>query len=83
MWLVALRKHMGLWIERVPTDDNISDLLSRESYGLMRAMGAVWVAPKPDEAFREPCKLESIAMDVLVLALEHKRWCIKNKKKKK
>ena len=58
---------MGFWIERIPTDDNISDLPSRESYGLMRAMGAVWVAPKLDEAFREPCIWESNAMDDPVL----------------
>lgn len=71
--LFALRKHMGLCIERVPTDDNISDLPRRESYGLMRAMGAVWAAPKLDEAFREPCKLGSISIDDPALALEHKR----------
>ena len=36
---------MHIWIERVPSDDNISDLPSRESYGLMTELGAKWRAP--------------------------------------
>ena len=36
---------MHIWIERVPSDDNISDLPSRESYELMRELGAKWRAP--------------------------------------
>ena len=36
---------MHLWIERVPTSENIADLPSREEYGLMEAIGAQWVPP--------------------------------------
>ena len=36
---------MHLWIERVPTCENIADLPSREEYGLMEAIGAQWVPP--------------------------------------
>ena len=36
---------MGLWIDRVPSDDNLSDLPSREEYELLYSMGAVWREP--------------------------------------
>ena len=37
---------MHLWFERVASDDNLSDLPSREEYGLVERLGAVWRAPK-------------------------------------
>ena len=64
---------MGLWIERVLTDDNVSDLPSRESYALMNEMKAVWVAPKLDKAFHTPSTWESVALDDQVWALEKER----------
>ena len=45
IWSFALLHRMGIWIERVPSDDNISDLPSRESHALLKAMGAVWRPP--------------------------------------
>ena len=30
------------WLERVPTDDNISDLPSRTEYRLLEELGAQW-----------------------------------------
>jgi hypothetical protein len=62
VWLLALRRRFGIWIERVPTDDNISDLPSRESYALLRQMGAQWVQPVLDHAFVRPCEWESVAI---------------------
>ena len=76
IWLLALRRKMDLWIERVPTDDNVSDLPSRESYGLMEALSAVWVAPRLDSSFREPTKWESVALHGQVWALSTKRKII-------
>ena len=34
-----------VWVERVPTDDNISDLPSRFEYDMLNELGAVWRAP--------------------------------------
>ena len=53
LWLHAARFGYGLWIERVASKDNISDLPSRESYRLLEEMGAAWVEPKLDNAFLE------------------------------
>ena len=64
---------MGLWIERVPTDDNFSDLPSRESYALITEMKAVRVASKLDKAFQTPSTWETVALDDQVRALEKER----------
>ena len=32
IWLQAARLHMELWVDRVPTEENIADLPSREEY---------------------------------------------------
>ena len=34
-----------MWIERVATDDNISDLPSREEYAPLKKLGAQWRPP--------------------------------------
>ena len=62
VWLHAARTGYGIWVERVPTKDNIADLPSRESYGLLQAMGARWVEPVMDDAFLEPTKWEHAAL---------------------
>lgn len=62
VWLHAARTGYGIWVERVPTKDNIADLPSRESYGLLQAMGARWVEPVMDDAFLEPTKWEHVAL---------------------
>ena len=45
IWLHVYKCKTRLWIERVPTADNISDCPSRGDYGLMREIGAVWCKP--------------------------------------
>ena len=45
IWSIALRGRFGLWVERVPTDDNIADLPSREDYRLLYKLGAKWRKP--------------------------------------
>ena len=42
-----------LWIERVCSKDNISDLPSREDHGLLKELGAVWRPPLISKAFME------------------------------
>ena len=44
--LQAYHLKLHLWIERVPSDENISDLPSRCHYQLMRELGAVHRKPK-------------------------------------
>ena len=48
---------MELHIVRVPTDDNISDLPSREVYGLVKELGAKWQPPEIAELFLSECAL--------------------------
>jgi len=45
IWTLALMYGMGLWIDRVPSDDNLADLPSREEYKLLHKLGAVWRKP--------------------------------------
>ena len=41
----ALMQRFQLWVYRVPTDDNLSDLPSRNEYGILRELEAVWHEP--------------------------------------
>ena len=47
----AVKNRTHVWVERVGTDDNISDLPSRESYGLMYEFGAEWREPRLSNLF--------------------------------
>ena len=51
---------MHLWLERVPTDDNISDLPSRESYVLLEACGAEWREPTLSAMFMNDLVLPGV-----------------------
>jgi len=47
IWSLALLLKLHIWIERVPSDDNISDDPSREAYEMLdaprpRGLGASW-----------------------------------------
>ncbi len=44
---------MHIWIERVQSEDNISDLPSRESHDLMRRLHAKWRPPLVAKLFME------------------------------
>ncbi len=45
IWTLALVNHTHLWVGRVPSKANISDLPSREEYRLLQEMGALWREP--------------------------------------
>ena len=51
IWAQAAANHTHIWIERVGSEYNISDLPSRERYGLLKELGAVWRAPVITELF--------------------------------
>ena len=49
---MALQIGAHLWIERVASEDNISDLRSREEYELLRnGFDAIWRKPVIDQLF--------------------------------
>ena len=51
IWVKAAMLRCRMWVERVPSALNIADLPSRKEYGLMAAMGTVWVPPVLDKMF--------------------------------
>ena len=64
MWTKVLKLQASLWVERVPSSENISDPPSRESYKLMERVGARFVAPKLDRIFEEPHTWEALALAI-------------------
>ena len=61
VWLMAAKHGVGLWVDRVGTHDNISELPSREQYGLLAHLGAQWVQPQLPSELEEPRAWESVA----------------------
>jgi len=53
IWTQALLNRSYLWIERVCSKDNISDLPSREEHKLLQEIGAVWRPPMISKAYME------------------------------
>ena len=51
IWTLAWSYKMHLWVERVASEDNISDLPSREEYTLLRDIAAEWISPKVAQVF--------------------------------
>ena len=45
IWWHCFSHHIHLWIERVPSKDNISDSPSRFEYALLNELGAIWRKP--------------------------------------
>ena len=46
VWSLVMKLKIHLWIERVPSEDNIADSPSRFDYELLTDIGAAWVAPR-------------------------------------
>ena len=62
IWLFTARHSIDLRVDRVPTEDNLSDLPSREEYELMKLAGIERVQPKLDSEFQNPCAWESLRL---------------------
>ena len=45
LWTLAVHSRIHMWLERVASEDNIADLPSRESYGVLEELGATWRKP--------------------------------------
>ena len=54
LWKRAAALHCELFVQRVPTADNIADLPSREEYKLLHVIGAMYREPCLDAAFWQP-----------------------------
>ena len=54
---------MIMHIERVPTDDNIADLPSREDYRLLQQLKAEFVRPAICDEFLDPCSWDALRLD--------------------
>ncbi len=70
MWRKAIELKADLWLERVPTKDNIADGPSREEYELLEELGAVKRSATMDQGFWE-CMNEN-ALSILQLDLPSK-----------
>ena len=62
IWKKAVVLRCALFIQRVPTDENIADLPSREEYALLRAIGAQCVPPRMDTEFWHPWTWEALSL---------------------
>ena len=51
IWTHALRSRIHLWLERVPSAENISDSPSRFEYEMLEELGATWVRPSIAELY--------------------------------
>ena len=58
--LCQIKAH--IWVDRVPTKENISDLPSREEYSLVRKLGASYVEPVMDDAFWSPDAWKTLSL---------------------
>ena len=62
LWVKAAMLRCHLWVDRVPTKVNISDLPSREEYGLLHAMNTKFVEPVLDEMFWSHQAWDTVAL---------------------
>ena len=63
LWLRAAQLHIHLRVDRVPTDDNIADLPSRECYDLVERLGGVRIEAKLDDMFCAPEAWSSLSAE--------------------
>ena len=61
IWQHVAELGLHVWVNRVPTKVNIADLPSRESYELLRAIGAIRVAPKLGARYLEAQTWEALS----------------------
>ena len=61
LWRRFLELHMGVWVMRVPTDDNIADEPSREYYDTLWRLNARRVPPLLDDVFKSMQAWDSLS----------------------
>ena len=66
LWLMAAKLQLDMFVDRVPSTENISDLPSREQYELLAALGAQFVDPELDECFRQPASWRALQLKTVL-----------------
>jgi hypothetical protein len=62
LWHRAAQLQLSMFIDRVPTDDNIADLPSREDYRLLQTMRSKQVIARLDPMFCDPAAWNSLSV---------------------
>ena len=62
LWHKAAQLGAHLYIERVPTKDNVSDLPSRQEYRLLERLKAKFVTPQLDKMFWCPDAWDALSL---------------------
>ena len=62
IWKRAAELGLEIWVDRVPTHDNIADDPSREHYELLDKLGAVSIDPVLDHCFTKPESWEALQL---------------------
>jgi len=63
IWSHCWANSIHIWIERVPSKDNISDLPSREEYRLVEELGGVWRSPQVATLYVDPLSEFELGVD--------------------
>lgn len=63
IWKLAALNNIGIWVNRVPTKDNIADDPSRERYGLLAMLGATFVKPVLFGMFEDPRAWNAVSLN--------------------
>ena len=63
IWSHCWANSIHIWIERVPSKDNISDLPSREEYRLVEELGGVWRSPQVATLYVDPLSEFALGVD--------------------
>ena len=62
VWMHAAMHGISLWIERVPSKDNIADEPSRWFFGTMSKLQATWTEPARPLLFNQPKNWETVLL---------------------
>ena len=62
IWKLLAMERVDAWFDRVPTSDNIADLPSRESYGLVEQLGGQWTKPVLHDSFSQLDSFEALSL---------------------
>ena len=63
IWKLAAMNNIGIWVNRVPTKDNIADDPLRERYGLLAMLGATFVKPVLFGMFEDPRAWNAVSLN--------------------
>ena len=65
LWLMAAKLQIDMFVDRVPSAENISDLPSREEYELLGALGAQFVSRHLAECFFQVTSWRALQLKIV------------------